>query len=114
MLWCHLHHVEAVALGTLQGNPFPDATAGFFADLQRIVNQGTGGRVQVLRPYASMAKAEVMHRGRHLRLDLTFSCLHPARELHCGECNKCAERRRAFAEAGMRDPTVYAQSSYSV
>ena len=28
MLWCHLHGVPGLALGTLGGNPFADATDG--------------------------------------------------------------------------------------
>src|SRR6266446_8732286 len=29
LLWCHLRRVPAVALGSLQTNPFPDATPAF-------------------------------------------------------------------------------------
>jgi 7-cyano-7-deazaguanine synthase len=29
-------------------------------------------------------------------------------ERHCGRCNKCAERRKAFADAGIADGTPYA------
>jgi 7-cyano-7-deazaguanine synthase len=42
-----------------------------------------------------------------LPLELTFSCIRPAGERHCGSCNKCAERRQAFASAGLKDPTDY-------
>jgi 7-cyano-7-deazaguanine synthase in queuosine biosynthesis len=28
--------------------------------------------------------------------------------LHCGACNKCRERREAFAAAGVKDLTLYA------
>jgi 7-cyano-7-deazaguanine synthase len=38
---------------------------------------------------------------------LTFSCMRPVDGKHCGTCNKCAERRRAFASAGLSDPTEY-------
>ncbi len=107
MLWCHLHGVPAVALAPLESNPFPDATAAFFSSYQAIVNQGIGGAVQVLRPYAGLSKTEVMHRGRRLPLELTFSCIRPVEGRHCGRCNKCAERRRAFAEAALSDPTEY-------
>jgi 7-cyano-7-deazaguanine synthase len=72
------------------------------------VNRAVGGSVRVLRPYAALSKWEVMQRGEGLPLGLTFSCIHPAGMLHCGRCNKCAERRRAFADASLPDPTVYA------
>jgi 7-cyano-7-deazaguanine synthase len=49
-----------------------------------------------------------MRLGRGLPLEQTFSCIRPERDLHCGRCNKCAERRHAFAEADMADPTRYA------
>ena len=107
MLWCHLHGVPAVALAPLESNPFPDATPAFFDTFQDVVNRGIGGAVRVLRSYAGLHKAEVMRRGRGLPLELTFSCIRPVGGRHCGRCNKCAERRRAFAEAGLADRTDY-------
>jgi 7-cyano-7-deazaguanine synthase len=107
ILWCHLHRVPAVALAPLESNPFPDATPAFFAAYQDVVNQAVGGSVRVLLPYLGLAKTAVMHRGRELPVGLTFSCIRPAGGRHCGACNKCAERRRAFADAGMTDPTDY-------
>jgi 7-cyano-7-deazaguanine synthase len=110
LLWCHLHGVGTVALGTLQANPFPDATPAFFHAFEDAVSQGLGGRVQIECPYAGLSKSEVMQRGRGLPLELTFSCLRPVQGRHCGVCNKCAERRRAFAAAGMIDRTPYQRS----
>ena len=37
--------------------------------------------------------------------------MQPQRGLHCGRCSKCRERRDAFAEAGVDDPTTYAASA---
>jgi 7-cyano-7-deazaguanine synthase len=107
LLWCHLRGVPAVALAPLGSNPFPDATPAFFAAYQDVVNQAVGGSVRVLCPYLGLHKTEVMRRGRELPLGMTFSCIRPAGGRHCGACNKCAERRRAFADAGMTDPTDY-------
>jgi 7-cyano-7-deazaguanine synthase len=107
MLWCRLHDVPAVALAPLGSNPFPDSTPAFFDGNQKLVNEAIGGAVQVLRPYAGLHKVEVMRRGRDLPLELTFSCIRPVQGKHCGVCNKCAERRRAFSDAAMIDRTEY-------
>jgi 7-cyano-7-deazaguanine synthase len=107
MLWCHLHGVAEVQLAPLEANPFPDATPAFFAAYEAAVNQAVGGRVRVRQPYRGLHKTDVLRRGRGLPLGLTFSCIRPVDGLHCGACNKCAERRRAFIDAGLPDPTQY-------
>jgi 7-cyano-7-deazaguanine synthase len=40
---------------------------------------------------------------------LTLSCMQPVGGSHCGRCSKCRERRDAFLEAGIVDPTKYAE-----
>jgi 7-cyano-7-deazaguanine synthase len=55
-----------------------------------------------------MNKQQVMALGRGMPLELTFSCIAPVNHLHCGRCNKCAERQAAFRESGIQDKTVYA------
>jgi len=49
-----------------------------------------------------------MQLGRNYPLGLTFSCIAPVKGLHCGHCNKCAERQAAFRMIELADPTVYA------
>jgi 7-cyano-7-deazaguanine synthase len=107
MLWAHLHGVAAVALGSLQTNPFPDATPEFFAQLEAVVNRAVNGSVRIVLPFGHLSKVDVMRRGCNLPLEHTFSCMAPKEGLHCGECNKCGERGGAFAAAGMVDPTKY-------
>jgi 7-cyano-7-deazaguanine synthase len=109
MLWCHLHGVGVVALGSLQTNPFPDATPEFFSDFQELVNRAVGSSVEISLPFAGLKKIEVMQRGRDLPLEHTFSCIKPVDGLHCSVCNKCGERREAFKSAGMIDPTRYVE-----
>lgn len=107
ILWCDLHQVPSVALAPLASNPFPDATLAFFHAYESIMNNAMAGQVHVLTPYAKMTKREVMLRGRHFPLSLTFSCIHPIHGRHCGRCNKCAERRHAFRNAQLLDATGY-------
>ncbi len=39
----------------------------------------------------------------------TWSC-YKGGAIHCGKCGTCGERREAFAQAGVADPTVYAST----
>jgi 7-cyano-7-deazaguanine synthase len=110
LLWCHLNSVPAIALALLEANPFPDATPKFFDAFSEAVNLAMRGRVAVLRPYAHLSKVEVIQRGRAMPLKETFSCIRPIAGRHCGRCNKCAERSKAFASAGVPDPTDYANN----
>jgi 7-cyano-7-deazaguanine synthase len=106
-VWCRLRDVGTLAFGTLRANPFPDSTPEFFRELESVVNRAMDGRLRIVRPYERLAKAEVLRRARDLPVHLTLSCLDPIGGRHCGACNKCAERRRAFAEAGLTDHTEY-------
>jgi 7-cyano-7-deazaguanine synthase len=108
MIWCHLHSVPELALGSLQTNPFPDATPAFFQAFQDVVNQAVQGRVRLHLPFAGLKKTAVMHLGKGLPLEHTFSCIKPVGDLHCGACNKCAERKKAFKDAEMVELTCYA------
>jgi 7-cyano-7-deazaguanine synthase len=110
VLWCQMHGVAQLALATVAANPFDDATPAFFASFEAMVREATGGAVRILRPFERLAKRAVMLRGRDLPLELSFSCLAPVDGLHCGRCNKCAERMAAFRHLESGDPTCYASS----
>lgn len=107
-LWCRLHEVHQLALGSLASNPFADSTDEFFLHFEAAMNQAVAGHVQIVRPLAGLDKRQVMRLGREMPLGWTFSCLSPAGCLHCGSCNKCAERQQAFRQAELEDPTTYA------
>jgi 7-cyano-7-deazaguanine synthase len=96
-------------LGTLAGNPFPDATPAFFTAMSRALSLGLDADISIEAPFASLHKADVIKRGIALGvpLELTLSCMQPKDGLHCGQCSKCRERRDAFREAGVDDPTSY-------
>jgi 7-cyano-7-deazaguanine synthase len=108
-LWCRLHGIEHLALAVLGSNPFGDAAPEFFASFESALALATGGPVRLLRPFAELDKRQVMELGRALPLHLTFSCIAPSAGLHCGRCNKCAERIAAFRSIDVPDPTCYAK-----
>ena len=106
-VWCQLHHVEQLALAPLGTSPFGDASSEFVARFQDAMNFGAARSLKIALPFAALNKRRVMELGRNLPLEHTFSCIAPVDGLHCGLCNKCAERKQAFAIAEIADPTIY-------
>ncbi|QDU29738.1 queuosine biosynthesis protein QueC [Anatilimnocola aggregata] len=107
-VYCQLHGITQLALAPLGTSPFEDAGPQFLREFQTAMNRGGTGCVELLRPFGQMNKRQVMQLGNELPLQWTFSCIHPVRGLHCGKCNKCAERQQAFGLVGRLDPTEYA------
>src|SRR5207244_6680517 len=99
-------------VGTLAGNPFPDATPDFLTAMSRALSLGLDAQLTIQAPFSALHKADVIRRGIELGvpLELTLSCMQPKDGLHCGRCSKCRERRDAFHEAGVQDPTPYRET----
>jgi 7-cyano-7-deazaguanine synthase len=107
---CQRAGLARIALGTLAGNPFPDATPEFLEAMSRALSLGLAHGIEVVAPFRTLHKEDVVRRGADLGVpfELTLSCMGPAGGLHCGQCSKCRERRDAFAAAGIADPATYA------
>lgn len=107
-LYAYVHGASAIALGLLAGNPYPDATGSFFSTFEELFGEAFERPLNILTPFAKLAKEEVIRTGEALPLELTLSCVNPIDGEHCGNaCNKCAERQKAFALAGIVDRTSY-------
>jgi len=117
-IYCATAGIEKLVLGTLDHNPFPDATPEFRRAMNLALTQGLAHELVIDAPYAKVSKTEVVRRGTALGLplDLTLSCMNPVAieggARHCGLCSKCRERHDAFLEAGSNDPTDYADRRY--
>ncbi len=96
---------------------YPDCRPAFVEAFERLANLATADAVEgrssfrVHAPLLSLGKADIIRRGVELGLDLglTHSCYDPVGGLACGRCESCTLRRRGFAEAGIADPTRYAE-----
>ncbi len=106
-IWCSTHDVSQIALGSLGGNPFPDATPEFFSNLAGVLSVALGRRISVKAPYRGAEKHALIRDFKHLPLHLTLTCISPRDGLHCGVCNKCNERRMAFKKAEIEDSAIY-------
>ena len=109
-IYCAQQKISRIALGPLAGNPFPDATGEFFRAMARAMSLGLAIDLTIDAPFVTMDKRDVIRLGVELGvpLELTLSCMNPGGGRHCGQCSKCRERRDAFREVGVTDPTLYA------
>ena len=115
-VFCASAGIGRMAIGTLDHNPFPDATPAFRTAMQTALSLGLDHAISIEAPYARRSKADVIRRGAALGapMALTLSCMNPSEDLmHCGLCSKCRERHLAFGEAGVVDPTTYADQTFT-
>lgn len=103
----------AVAFAAHSGDHpiYPDCRPEFvqaFQAMEDLAMEGTA-RLLILAPFARITKIGIVELGHQLGVpfERTWSC-YKGREVHCGRCGTCYERREAFGLAGITDPTVYA------
>ena len=75
-IWCGLHGIGCLALATLDGNPFPDATGEFFDALEKLLALATDNCLTIIRPFAKLRKDEVVRLGKAYRWGLRFPVSH--------------------------------------
>lgn len=87
---------------------YPDCREEFMEAMGKAIQSGTYANLQILRPFIHSSKAEIAAAAAELGVDFahTYSC-YCGGEHHCGQCATCRERKAAFAEACITDPTVY-------
>jgi 7-cyano-7-deazaguanine synthase len=90
---------------------YPDCREDFMRAMDEAMRAGTYAGVKLLRPFITLNKAGIATEGARLGVDFvrTWSC-YKGGEVHCGKCGTCMERREAFTQAGIADPTIYASS----
>jgi 7-cyano-7-deazaguanine synthase len=111
---CSQFNLSVLLLGTLQGNPFPDARPEFFSLMEQVISLGMGREFHILTPFRNSTKEAVIQLAREAPLELSFSCIAPQDGQHCGRCNKCAERKKHFLLAGDEDKTFYLERSWKL
>jgi 7-carboxy-7-deazaguanine synthase len=88
---------------------YPDCRSEFVKAFENAARIGTGNdEIIIDAPFVEMKKNEIIRLGNRLMVpfDLTWSCYN-GQERHCGICSSCRERKRAFKEAAIADPTEY-------
>lgn len=115
--WAEVTQAESVMIGAVapDSSGYPDCRPAYYEAFNRLLEVGTKqGRVRVVTPLLRMSKAEIVRLGLELGapFPLSWSCYQSA-EPACGRCDSCRLRRRAFEQAGVRDPIAYAAAAGS-
>ena len=106
-----------IGVNSLDYSGYPDCRPAFVAAFEQLAAVATragveGERFAVHAPLLEMSKADIVREAARLGLDagLSWSCYDPAEgRRHCGLCDSCRLRAKGFAEAGLADPTDYAE-----
>lgn len=106
------HELKRVYIANHGGDHtiYPDCRPEFIQAMDQATKAGTFVDVRVEAPYTNVTKADIVKRGTELGIeyDKTWSCYKGA-DIHCGKCGTCVERKEAFRDAGVKDPTKYAE-----
>ncbi len=108
--WAVSLKADAVAYAAHGGDHeiYPDCRPAFADAMATALSLCDWHAPQLLRPFVDMTKADIVRRGDELNVpfELTWSC-YQGGDQHCGDCPTCRERKKAFAEADVDDPTIY-------
>jgi 7-cyano-7-deazaguanine synthase len=117
LAWAEVLEANEIYIGVnaVDYSGYPDCRPEFIHAFESLANLATkagveGNRIQVLAPLIDLSKAEIIRRGTHLGVDygITVSCYQADIEgAACGRCESCRLRQSGFAEAKLKDPTIY-------
>jgi 7-cyano-7-deazaguanine synthase len=107
-------NAQLVATAVHAGDHFiyPDCRPLFietFDAMQRVAVEGCGDpNLQLHAPFVEISKTKIVEIGAQIGVPFeeTWSC-YEGREIHCGRCGTCVERKESFELAGVVDPTEY-------
>ncbi|MBO7719233.1 MAG: 7-cyano-7-deazaguanine synthase QueC [Methanosphaera sp.] len=87
---------------------FPDNSKEYLESFNKTIEYGSFDDIKIKAPLIDMTKKEIIEKGHQIDapMDLSYSCYNGSRK-HCGVCESCKRRRRAFEQADIDDPTEY-------
>lgn len=103
---------DVVALGMHAGDHaiYPDCRPEFVRALRQTMVHALKGfhTPRLETPFISKSKTDIARLADDLGapVHLSWSC-YKGGDLHCGTCGTCTERKEAFKDAGLTDPTEY-------
>jgi len=89
---------------------YPDCREEFYKSMEQTARLGTEMDIKIKAPFSGIPKSELIKIGVSLGVpfQLTWSCYLDGTK-HCGKCESCVNRKKAFKEAGVADPMEYVE-----
>lgn len=110
------HHAVATAVHAGDHPIYPDCRPGFIAAAAEAAQLATAGYgdVTITAPFVTISKTGIARLGADLGapMGLSWSC-YKGGDRHCGRCGTCCERWEAFRDAGVPDPTDWADTTFA-
>ena len=87
---------------------YPDCRREFYKAFEKAARLGTCQEITIKAPFSGNQKSDLIKEGAKLGVPfiLTWSCYRDGPK-HCGKCESCMNRKKAFQKAGVTDPTQY-------
>lgn len=87
---------------------FPDNSKEFLNTFNDVLEIGTLDDIKIEAPVIDMTKKDIVKLGLKINapIDLSYSC-YMGEEEHCGVCESCMRRKRAFDDVGVLDKAKY-------
>jgi 7-cyano-7-deazaguanine synthase len=87
---------------------YPDCRKVFYKAFEKAARLGTEKQITINSPFNNIPKSEIIKKAQELGVPLekTWSCYQNG-PIHCGKCESCNNRKQAFKQAKINDPTKY-------
>jgi len=91
---------------------FPDNSKEFLEAFNTVLDVGSFDEIKVEAPLIDMNKSDIVQYGNSIGapMELSYSC-YKGFNYHCGVCESCMRRKRAFINAGVEDKTIYSDNT---
>ena len=87
---------------------FPDNSKEYLDAFNETIKYGSFDDIEIKAPLIEMNKVDIVKKGEEVNapMHLSYSC-YVGEEKHCGTCESCKRRKRAFVNADVVDYTDY-------
>ncbi|OED30440.1 7-cyano-7-deazaguanine synthase QueC [Methanosphaera sp. WGK6] len=91
-----------------EARTFPDNSKEYLNAFNETIKYGSFDNIKIKAPLIDMTKEDIVNTGKKYNapMNLSYSC-YTGHEKHCGVCESCKRRKRAFIQANINDPTEY-------